>query len=170
MSKISKATFSDIEELNTLINSAYRGDSAKKGWTHEADILTGIRIDSEELEKIIRKESSAILKYSTDKRIDACVFLDHQDQELYLGMLTVSPTKQGMGIGKKLMHAAEIYARTLQCNKIKMTVISIRHELIAWYQRHGYCDAGERIPFQEWGKFGIPSIPLDFIVMKKDIV
>ena len=170
MTKISIATENDISELNLLINSAYRGEGSKSGWTTEADLLDGIRTDEESLNKIIHRPKTFLLKYSENKKIAACVLLEKQDDALYLGMLTVSPELQGKGVGKILLKAAEEKAKQLQCTKIKMTVISVRDELIAWYQRHGYNDTGKREPFpMEDPKFGIPKIHLEFIVMEKEI-
>ncbi|MDQ6757238.1 MAG: GNAT family N-acetyltransferase, partial [Bacteroidota bacterium] len=143
MGEIFTAIEDDISELNILINSAYRGEGSKKGWTTEADLLDGIRTDEESLKNIIHHPNTFILKYSENKKLAACVLLEKQDSDLYLGMLTVSPTLQGKGVGKSLLNAAEEKAKQLQCKKIKMTVISVREELIKWYERHGYKDTGK---------------------------
>jgi len=169
MAEISKATIADIGELNKLINSAYRGETAKKGWTNEAHLLGGIRVDEEELGNIINREKSFFLKYTENQKITACVLLEKHDDEMYLGMLTVSPELQGRGVGKELLKAVEIQARQSGCAKIYMTVISVRIELIAWYQRHGYKDTGIRKPFPVDQKFRISKNPLEFIVLEKEV-
>ncbi|MBV9988450.1 MAG: GNAT family N-acetyltransferase, partial [Chitinophagaceae bacterium] len=87
----------------------------------------------------------------------------------YLGMLTVSPALQAKGIGKQLLKAAETYAEAHGCTAITMTVISVRHELIAWYERHGYRFTGERKPFPADAAFGLPKQDLEFIVMEKPL-
>jgi ribosomal protein S18 acetylase RimI-like enzyme len=167
---ISKATIADVSELNILVNSAYRGDSSKKGWTTEADLLGGIRIDEKGLTAIIGKKNSFILKYTENDRIIASVMLENQQDQLYLGMLTVSPELQGGGIGKKLLKAAEEVAKELNLTKISMTVISVRSELIAWYKRHGYQTTGQTKPFpMNDPNFGLPTQFLEFIVMEKTI-
>jgi ribosomal protein S18 acetylase RimI-like enzyme len=84
-------------------------------------------------------------------------------------MLTVSPEVQAQGIGKQLLHSAESYAKKIHCSAIVMTVISVRHELIAWYERNGYYATGETKPFPNDPKFGKPTQPLEFIVLKKNI-
>jgi ribosomal protein S18 acetylase RimI-like enzyme len=85
-------------------------------------------------------------------------------------MLTVSPTLQGGGIGKLLLEAAETEARKLKLPKISMSVISIRHELVAWYERRGYQKTGETKPFpMNDPNFGIPKQFLEFIMMEKQI-
>lgn len=76
--KISKAKISDVAELNTLVNSAYRGESSKIGWTTEADLLDGIRVDEERLKEFIEKKDSMILKYTdNENRIIGCVHLEN---------------------------------------------------------------------------------------------
>ena len=168
---VSIATIADIPELVILINSAYRGESSKKGWTTEADLLDGQRTDEESLRMLLSKPGSVLLKYMNEENnISACVNLQQQAQKLYLGMLTVSPTLQGAGIGKKLLAASEHYARENKFEAIRMTVISIRSELIAWYERHGYCRTGETQPFPTGDpKFGIPRQFLEFVVLEKNI-
>lgn len=168
---IEKATLADVAELNVLINSAYQGDSSKKGWTTEADLLGGIRTDEESLAELINKENAAILKYTEDGKIIGSVYLEKQNDKIYLGMLTVSPDLQGGGVGKKLMQAAEDFAKQSGVGKISMTVISVRRELIEYYERRGYKRTGETKPFpMDDPKFGMPKQFLEFIVMEKSIV
>jgi ribosomal protein S18 acetylase RimI-like enzyme len=169
MSAILKADLIDVPQLNILINSAYGGDSAKKGWTNEAHLLTGVRIDEMELTRIIVNESSFFLKYTKNDVIKACVFLEKQNDKLYLGLLSVNPDLQGMGIGKQLLTAAEAEAESLACSKIYMTVISVRHELIDWYKRHGYTDTGIKKPFPGENRNILAKAPLQFIVLEKNL-
>lgn len=168
--KIRIATENDIPMLDVLVNSAYRGNSSRKGWTTEADLLDGIRTDAEALRKIIQETSSVILLYiGNQDRILGCVYLKNQGSQLYLGMLTVSPLLQKNGIGKLLLRSAEKYAKQTGCRSIVMTVISLRTELINWYQRRGYLPTGKTMPFLTDTKFGIPKQPLDFIEMEKQL-
>jgi Predicted acetyltransferase len=168
--EISIATPDDVTALNHLINSAYRGESAKQGWTHEADLLTGIRTSEKELENIISRKNTFILKYGDGPIITACVLVEKKADKLYMGMLTVSPGLQGHGIGKKLLKATEETAVKLQCKKIEMTVIDARQELISWYKRHGYNDTGKRMPLPvEIQNAVIPGKNLEFVVMEKDV-
>lgn len=167
--EIMKATMEDIPELVTLINSAYRGEASKKGWTTEADLLKGeLRTDTDTLTGLLANPQAIILKYSLpDGMIAGSVYLDKQERGLYLGMLTVSPGLQAAGIGKKLLAAAEQYAKEQACTNIFMNVISLRHELISWYERNGYHQTDERKPMPDNPKFGIPQQPLEFLIMKK---
>jgi ribosomal protein S18 acetylase RimI-like enzyme len=165
------ADHTDLKSLNVLINGSYRGETSKKGWTTEADLLDGLRTDEAALEEMINEDNSVILKcLDEDDLLVGCVYLQEQDHKLYLGMLTVSPLHQNKGIGKKLLNAAEEYAINKNCRSIIMTVISIRRELIEWYERHGYEKTGETKPFHYNGvRFGIPKIPLEFIFLQKKV-
>jgi ribosomal protein S18 acetylase RimI-like enzyme len=168
---ISKATLEDIPQLVRLINSAYRGEHSRKGWTTEANLLGGLRTDQDSLEKMMNKKNAVILKFcSEDNMLQGCVYLEKKENKMYLGLLTVSPLEQAKGIGKKLLFAAEKYAGDQNCSVIEMTVISIRNELIKWYQKHGYYKTGETKPFPSDAKFGIPKQPLEFIVLQKKFI
>lgn len=167
---INTATLQDVSELNILINSAYRGESSKKGWTTEEHLLGGIRTDEGDLNELIKKENVTILKYTESDKIIGSVYLEKQVDKLYLGMLTVSPELQGGGIGKKLMQAAEDLAKQNNIPKVSMTVISVRKELIEYYERRGYKNTGETKPFpMNDPKFGLPKQILEFIVMEKEL-
>ncbi|MGZ9736021.1 GNAT family N-acetyltransferase [Flavobacterium sp. GNP002] len=167
---ITKATIEDVSLLNTLINSAYRGESSKKGWTTEANILEGLRTTEQELTETIQNTKNTILKFTQENQIIGCVLLIEKKQELYLGMLTVSPELQNSGVGKKLLQQAEIHAFELGLPKIIMTVISVRDELIAWYKRNGYEDTGAREPFPASDvHIPITEVPLEFIVLEKRV-
>jgi ribosomal protein S18 acetylase RimI-like enzyme len=169
-SEISIATLEDITGLLDLVNNAYRGDSSRNGWTTEADLLDGIRTDKESLTAMIQIPHAVILKYVDEQQqLQGCVFLQQENDQLYLGMLTVNPLLQGKGIGKKLLQASEEYAINQKCHSIVMTVISVRNELIQWYERHGFHHTGEKKPFPDDPRFGIPKQPLEFIVMKKEL-
>lgn len=112
MLKFSIAQVEDIPQLVKLINSAYRGNEAKAGWTHEADLIEGdLRTDFSNLHHIITTEGSTILKCTEGNKFTGCVYLQKQGSQMYLGMLTVSPLHQGAGIGKQLLKAAESFAK-----------------------------------------------------------
>ena len=167
---ITKATEQDIPVLVKLINSAYRGESSKKGWTTEADLLEGERTNIPGLTQMLNKKNAVILRYcDEDNTLRGCVYLEKKDSKMYLGMLTVSPTEQAKGIGKKLLSASEEYARKHDCSAVQMKVISVRDELISWYERHGYYKVGEKIPFVADTPFQLPKQVLEFLVLEKDL-
>ena len=168
---ISKAVPQDVEALNTLINSAYRGETSKKGWTTEADLLDGLRTDTEDLKILFTRPGCQLLKYTNDAgKIIGCVRIEKHTEKLFLGMLTVDPLLQGKGIGKQLVQTVEKEAKNQKCSSVYMTVISDRTELIDWYERLGYNNTGRRKPFPVGNpRFGIPKKELEFVVLEKKI-
>jgi len=159
----------DIPELVVLINSAYRGEASRKGWTTEADLITGeIRTDESDLEMQINQPGALMFKCTNEnKEITGCVYLKIKDEKLYLGLLTVLPEKQGLGIGKILLRFAEKHARQNQCRYIQMYVIDLRFELIEWYEKHGYSTTGKIKPFPSEAGFGKPTRPLALVELEK---
>jgi N-acetylglutamate synthase-like GNAT family acetyltransferase len=168
---LNKADISDIPFLKALINSAYRGETAKQGWTYESDLLQGVlRTDEAELEALIRNPSVALLTCRNESsQIQGCVCLTQKPEGLYLGMLTVQPELQGAGIGKKLLAAAEDHARALGISRIFMTVFTVREELLAWYERHGYQRNGTIVPFDINLLYGVPTQHLEFYELEKRV-
>lgn len=170
ITQIIPALETDVTALNQLVNSAYRGNSSRRGWTTEADLLDGIRTDEPQLLATIQNPAITILKYVQDGELAGCVSLENKGNTLYLGMLTVSPDIQAQGIGKQLLQAAEEFAKAHGCRKITMTVLSTRHELIAFYERRGYQPTGETHPFpMNDPNFGLPKQALEFIGMEKKL-
>jgi len=167
---VTKAVLTDVPQLNTLVNSAYRGETSKQGWTTEADLLDGMRIDEEMLTAYFHDENITILKNIDENGvINGCVYLELRKPKLYIGMFSVSPTLQGKGIGRDLLLAAEEQARQLNIHTLSMTVISIRRELIDWYKRRGYQPTGEILPFHPGEKFGTARQHLELAVLEKNI-
>ena len=146
---IRKVERADLPALHRVIERAYRGDSARMGWTHEADLLAGTRTDLAELEAIVGDQSQALLAMFEGDMPLGCVNVTDRGQGLaYLGLLCIEPARQGEQLGRRLMAAAETHAREVYgCATIEMTVIEQRHELIAYYERRGRKQTGERRPF-----------------------
>jgi len=167
------AQIDDIEPLHALIESAYRGDSARRGWTHEADLLGGQRTDAKALREIIAADNQVILLASQGQALAGCVQLSHVGDGLaYLGLLTVDPARQAAGLGKQLLARSEEHVREQwQATAIEMTVIRQRGDLIAYYERRGYQRTGEHRPFPHSDpRFGRPKSPeLEFAVLRKQI-
>lgn len=165
---ITIATLEDASALEKLINSAYRGETSKKGWASEANLLEGKRITLDELQETIKNKDNTILKYTEDNQIIGSVLLTNKGDKLYLGMLSISPELQNRGLGKKLLQEAEVHALYLGLSKIVMTVITIREKLIEWYNRHGYVDTGVREPFllNDYDTI-ITDQHLEFMVLEK---
>jgi ribosomal protein S18 acetylase RimI-like enzyme len=168
---ISIAAITDVSSIKALLNTTYRGEASKQGWTTEANLIAGnTRANDEMVREVLLQTGSVILIYKDEQPlITGCVNLQQHGNQLYLGMLSVSPQLQGGGIGKKLLQAAEEYARCVNCTSIYMSVISVRTELIDWYQRHGYTDTGERKAFNEDGITGKHLQKLEFMIMEKKL-
>ena len=128
-----------------------------------------LRTDAHSLSQLLKNPNAVILKFVSRDHITGCVYLEKQGDALYPGMLGVSPATQAQGIGKKLLNAAEKIAGQQGCQSIVMTVISLRHELIQWYERHGYKKNGETKPFLENDRFGKARQQLEFIVLEKKL-
>ncbi|MBP9155541.1 MAG: GNAT family N-acetyltransferase [Xanthomonadales bacterium] len=150
---------SDTAVIVALVESAYRGGASRAGWTTEADLLDGQRIDIAGVREVIAKPQSRIVLAERQGQIIGCVQLEKIDNHGYFGMFSVRPTEQGGGIGDALLREAERVVRDeFACTTMTCTVISIRAELIAWYQRRGFRSTGEFKPFPYGdARFGLPK-------------
>ncbi len=167
---ISIASFEDVSDITILLNSAYRGEASKKGWTTEEHLIGGDTRSTDQLTAdTMKEEKSVFLKYTEDGEIIGCVNLQEHGEKIYLGMFSVAPGRQGSGIGKEILKAAEEYSLSVNCGIIYMSVISVRTELIDWYKRHGYADTGIRKPFVEDNITGKHKMPLEFLFLEKNI-
>lgn len=165
MTIIAAATPADAPALKALLESAYRGDSARRGWNHEADILDDERIGIEELEALLADPAVTILIARDDETLIGCVAVTRKDSAMgYLGMLCVLPTLQSGGLGRRLLDAAEDHGRAIGITRMEMTVIDSRDSLIAWYERRGYASTGERRPFPV-----LRDPPVNFVVLEKPL-
>lgn len=168
------ATHDDVGAIVALVESAYRGDASRAGWTTEADLLDGQRTDAAAVEAVIAAPGSRmLLGFGDDGVLLACCQLErHDDDACYFGMFSVSPTKQGGGVGRAVLAEAERVAREeWGARTMRMTVIRQRHDLIAWYERRGYVATDEMHPFPYGDeRFGKPRRDdLEFRVLVKPI-
>lgn len=166
------ATPADIDALVALVTSAYRGDSSRAGWTTEADLLDGNRIDPEVLRADLERPRSRVLLAEADGGLQACAHVADEDGAGYFGMFAVHPGLQGGGLGKQLLAECERIARDeWQLPVMRMTVIDLRAELIAFYERRGYRRTGEFKPFPYGDtRFGQPKRDdLRFEVLEKPL-
>lgn len=166
------AKVSQSQVIADLVNSAYRGDSSKAGWTTEADILGGQRTDAVGIKEMIRNPKSRIELMLEGEDLLGCVYLEHKDSiTAYLGMLTVNPRLQAQGYGSRMLTHCESIARSWGCGYLVMDVIPLRRELIEFYERKGYFITGEEKPFPEHDpRFGLPKVSgLKLIELKKGL-
>lgn len=184
---IRRAVLADLPALHRLVERAYRGDSARNGWTHEADLLGGQRVDREGLQAVLcDHDHEAILcaEIVPGAEPAGCVRVSRAgprgtegDPQLPppvagLGMLAVDPDRQATGLGKALIAAAEAFAiRHYDARSMSMSVIKQRPELIAFYERRHYRDTGIRAPFpSDDPRFGIPKRDdLVFVILAKHL-
>ena len=160
-------------QLAQLVNSAYRGDSSRAGWTTEADLLDGQRTDEPEILELIQAEGSLFLLCLQGADIVGSVHLQRETEEAaYLGMLVTRPDLQSSGIGKHLLQAAEMLVQQeWRVRKIVMSVITLRAELIAFYERRGYRRTGQIKPFPTDARAGIPLVAgLQFEILEKELL
>ncbi|CAN5379552.1 GNAT family N-acetyltransferase [soil metagenome] len=166
---ITPALDSDLADVVTLVNAAYRGPEAAQGWTSEANMIGGERINEAELREQLSRPAAnlLILRDEDDAALLGCVLVEHmKDAIWYLGMLTVRPHLQSRGTGRRLLEGAEAFARERGAEEMHMTVISVRTTLVAWYERRGYRDTGDRLPYPH----GDPPRPdLQFAVLTRKL-
>ena len=157
----------DVEALVALVTSAYRGESSRAGWTTEADLIDGGRTDADEMRELLPDLLVAV----EGGALVGCCALTARDDRGYFGTFAVLPTLQGGGVGSALLAAAEARALDLGLPTVEMTVLSVRTELIAYYERRGYVDTGETRPFP-YGveRNGLPRTDdLAFTVLVKEL-
>ena len=167
----------DIPALVSLVESAYRGDASKQGWTTEADMLDGRRTGADDIEACIARPQSRIViaeraSPAGAPELLACAHVAVEDDAGYFGMFSVRPNLQGGGIGKAVLNEAERIARDeWKVPAMRMTVIDIRDELIAFYERRGYRRTGIKKPFPYGDeRFGLPKRgDLRFEVLEKTL-
>ncbi|HUD40457.1 MAG TPA: GNAT family N-acetyltransferase [Dokdonella sp.] len=185
------ASAGDVAAIVALVESAYRGEASRAGWTTEADLLDGQRIDAQGVTALIESADASVLLAESDGELVACCELrraqapdprrgrggatgpaDAEPTSCYFGMFAVRPSAQGGGLGRRVIAHAERLAREdWGCERMRMTVIDLRTELIAWYERRGYRRSGvfEPFPYGD-ARFGIPRRPdLRFEVLEKPL-
>ncbi|SDD62794.1 GNAT family N-acetyltransferase [Actinokineospora iranica] len=166
------ATLADVPALVSLVESAYRGETSRAGWTSEAHLLDGRRTDASAVTEVITSPNSALLVAERGGAIVACAQVADRDGSGYFGMFAVTPTLQGDGIGSQMLAEVErIVAREWGLPELTMRVLTGRDELVAWYLRRGYRHTGETIPFPYASSpFGTPRrADLAFVVMAKSL-
>lgn len=164
------ATPADVDPIVALVESAYRGDSSRAGWTTEADFLDGRRTGRDDVLAQIARPQSVVLLAEREGELLACAHVAVEDGAGYFGMFSVVPGLQGGGIGKQVLAEAERIAREdFGQAAMQMTVIDIRDELIAYYERRGYRRTGIFKPFPYGdARFGLPRRDdLRFEVLEK---
>ena len=159
-------TIEDVPVVVDLVNRAYRGEG---GWTNESHLIGGPRTGPADVEELLQEPDGVVLTVWDGEGLAGCVHLKMEGQRINLGMLSVAPERQGGGIGKRMMEAAMAYARQRGCTAIRITVISVREELIAWYERQGFRRTGEIEAFHAGERFGTQKRKLELAVLEKEV-
>lgn len=163
-----EVTEKDIPQLHELVETCYRGDFARKGWTCESDIVAGNRTTMESLKEEISAPGGSYLKHTDGTgEIVGCVYIkvNTEEKKAFVGSLCVYPTLQSQGLGKKLLEATEKIAKEAGCSKLCVKVITVRKELVNWYEKMDFNFVGELIPLPAGS--GIPLIPLELGTWEK---
>lgn len=170
MISLQPATPADYPDIIALTNRAFRDTSAEGSWNVE-DMIEGERVNDSLLRDDVAAPGANLLiwrgadgEHLGHVRLDAA-----PDGVWFLGLLTVRPDRQASGLGRKLLAAAEDWARERGAREMRMTVVHQRETLIAWYVRRGYELTGETKPFPyDDTRFGRPTRPdLFFDVLEK---
>lgn len=166
--EVEAASLDELEDLVDLVNTAYGRTSKPAGWTSEADLVAGPRIDADRMAELIERPDSVVLVAEVDGETVGCVHLQRQgDSACELGLLSVRPDRQAEGLGRRLLSRAEAYARReLDAERIVLHVVDAREALIAWYERRGYERTGETEPFEPPGDQRSLAGPLAFVVLE----
>ena len=162
----------DVPAVVDLVESAYRGESSRAGWTTEADLLDGRRTDAEAISTVLAGPASTMLLAEADGQLVGCCQLERRPAETYFGMFAVRPGRQGQGWGRQILAEAERLARDeWSASTMVLSVLAQRPDLIAWYERRGFRLTGETRPFPYGNKrFGVPKRPdLSFAVLAKPL-
>jgi ribosomal protein S18 acetylase RimI-like enzyme len=168
-----RAIRADVPSIVSLVESAYRGDASRAGWTTEADLLDGQRTDADEVARLVDGPASRIVLVETAEGLVGCVLLKDEGVRIYIGMFAVRPGGQGQGVGRALLAEVERIGREeLGRREARMTVLVQRSELIAWYERRGYQRTGEHEPFPyDDPRMGLPRRDdLRFEVLRKQLI
>ena len=171
--EIRDAVPADIPALHRLIESAYRGEASRAGWTTEADLLEGQRTDPQGLADIVSDPAQGLLTAWRGGDLVGCILIaDRGEGAGSFGMLSVSPTLQGGGLGRRLVEAAHrTLAERFGARRVRISVFPQRETLIAWYERLGYRKTAETLPFPYGDlRFGLPKRDdLYFVVMEHEL-
>ncbi len=159
------ATAQDVPALVALLRAAYRSG---QGWTSEARLVEGSRIDAGTLLQVLEK--SPMLVVEDDSKLIACCRLEPGDRGVaHFGMFAVDPAHQAAGLGRWLMgQAARVAAERFGAHTVELRVLVQQTALLAWYERLGFVRTGETQPFPGHPEFARPlRDDLRFAVLRK---
>jgi N-acetylglutamate synthase-like GNAT family acetyltransferase len=147
---------SDLPALETLINSAFE---VEKFFKLEP------RVDAEHTRKYFR--TGRFLLAEDEAGLTGCVYVELDGERSYFGLLSVDPSRQKTGLGRRLVAAAEEFAREMGAHRMELTVVNLRTELPPLYRKLGYVEVGEEPMPAEWSNR--INRPCHFIRMAKPL-
>jgi GNAT superfamily N-acetyltransferase len=152
--RIRLAILDDAEPLASLINAAFRV---------ELPFIEGDRTNPGAVRAYMKKGKFLLAEDSSG--LAGCVYVELRGDRGYLGLLGVEPQRQGTGLGRKLMDAAEEFFRAAGCVAVDLRIVSARTPLPAFYGHLGYVETGTA-PFPN----DVPAkVPCNYILMSKSI-
>ena len=139
------ARIEDADPIKRIVNSAYRGTSGTAGWSNEAHLLSGNRIEKHHIIDIINKSNLDILVALSNENIVASMCVEKlNDKESYFSMLAVEPKLQSCGIGRRMFTEIENFSHlSFNSQTYILEVITLRKDLIHFYNRLGYQQTGQ---------------------------
>ena len=159
------ASKADVQQLTILINTAYR---TLDGWTTAAGMIQGDRIQEKQLYDLLNLENFQLFVLEIDNKLLGCIGVSLGQQVAEIESFAVAPAEQNSGYGKQLLDFAESHIFEIFKKKvIQMSVLNVRIELLAYYQRRGY-QLTEKIEAYPLGQnVGEPLIPLHLLILEK---
>ena len=165
------ATFEDHPAVVAIVNRAYRGTSDHRGWNSEADLIAGDRVTLAELRQDLADSPDArlLVHRGVNGEVMACVRVEPEDSGTwYFGMLAIDPATQASGLGRRMLAAIDAHVRDRGGRRLRITVINVREQLIAWYERRGFVRTGEVEPLPEG--IGKPlRDDMNFVILAKSL-
>ena len=167
------ASAADVPAVAALVERAYRGPVAATGWTTETELLTGPRTSNRHVAELVAEPGSRFALAEAASTLVGSALVQAPDTPggaAYLGMFAVDPGHQGGGVGRAVVAAAERTVRELwAAPAVRLTVISLRAELIEWYERRGFVRTGRHLPFPFHEASGALRTDFDLVEMQKDL-
>ena len=153
---IRTARLDDASAITALINQAF---------AVELFFKQGDRISAPAVGALLEKGTMLLAETPLEPGPLGSVYIEIRGNRVYVGLLAVDPGRQGRGIGRLLMRAAEDYGRAHGCSGVDITVVNLRTELPPFYRKLGYVETGTA-PFD---RDEPTTRPCHFIAMSKTL-
>jgi predicted N-acetyltransferase YhbS len=143
----------DAAAIARIVNEAYEV---------ERFFVLGDRTTPEDVVAHMRR--GAFLVAVDDGRLVGSVYVETNGHRGSFGMLAVDPSRQGTGVGRRLIDAAESHIRQAGGRSVEIQVVNLRTDLLPRYRRLGFVEVGTAPYVQR------PTIQaVHFILMRKTL-